>query len=61
MSDFGFGITDSNKIVNHPTANMPRIGDVRTLVEDMGHWRQQPVAGTQLILVNFGGAVPEAK
>ena len=61
MSDLGFGITDPNKACAPPGAGLPKVGDVRALVEDMGHWRQAPEPGTKVIRLDFAGAVPQAK
>ena len=61
MSDLGTGNTDPSKVVAHPSASLPKAGDVRTLVEDMGHWRQALTPGTKVFLVDFAGAVPQAK
>ncbi len=50
-----------DKVVAHPSANLPKAGDVRALVEDMSHWRRTPTQGAQVILVDFAGAVPQSK
>ena len=52
---------DQSNVVAHPSTNLPKAGDVRSLVEDMSHWRRAPTEGAQVILVDFAGAVPQSK
>lgn len=61
MTDREHGVADPNKVITHPSANLPQVGDVRTLVEDMSYWRKSPEPGTHVVLINFAGAVPQAK
>ena len=53
--------TSSPKVVAHPRAVLAKPHDLRSLVHDMSQWRHAPVDGVHLIIINLGGAVPQAK
>lgn len=54
-------MTEKGKVVPIPRPAIQRPKDLRALVEDMAEWRHQPVANTQLFIVDATGAVPQAK
>ncbi len=61
MSGSNFDISEPITAATAAGTILPRSGDVRALVEDMGHWRQAPLPGTHVVLIDFAGAVPQAQ